>query len=277
MKTLSLNPIFVVRVSEIFFTTLHLKSFQKKHLFSQKFLNMTKKICILIAAVFFSVQMNAQDTTYSAPKKNNMHLESVTELILSWGDVKAAPYDVSNIVRFSAFLHLGGQLHIDFNPHLGFYTGLSLRNIGIITRLNDSVKIKQRVYTVGIPLALKFGNMAGTYFAVGVEGELAIAYKQKVFENNEKSKTNIWFSDRTNTFLPSAFAELRTKRGGYLKFGYYLSDFLRSGNQHINVPGIVYIPTQSQLAYVSFGFAIDKSTVKYAKSKTGHGNYSASR
>jgi hypothetical protein len=225
---------------------------------------MIKKISVLIAALFFCLQMNAQDVSSSKPKKD-MYFESASETILSWGNVEAENLDPKNVVRFSPFINLGGQFHIDFNQHAGFYTGLSLRNIGIITKLNDSVKVKQRVYTVGIPVGFKFGDMAGTFFAIGAEAEFAVNYKQKVYVNDAKSKTNVWFSDRTNIFLPSVFAEVRFKEGEYLKFGYYLSDFLQSGNQHINVPNLDYIPTKSQMSYISFGYAF-----RHFKDKTSY-------
>ncbi|HSC53018.1 MAG TPA: hypothetical protein VLC98_05345 [Phnomibacter sp.] len=214
-----------------------------------------KRIALVTLSLALIVHANAQDNSGST-KKIKPYTVSVSELIFSWGNVEAKPLEPKSIVRFSAFLHLGQQVHFDFSEHAGFYTGLSLRNVGMINELNDTVKIKQRVYTLGIPVALKFGNMAGPFLAVGAEAEFAIAYKQKVFVNEEKSKTNIWFSDRTNIFLPSAFAELKLKQGMYVKFKYYLTDFLREGKQAINVPNVGYNPTKSQMMYVSFGMAI---------------------
>jgi hypothetical protein len=123
------------------------------------------------------------------------------------------------------------------------------------------------VYTVGIPAAFKVGNMKGTNLAVGAEAEFAIAYKQKLFVNDEKSKTNEWFSDRTNIFLPSAFAEIRTKQGGYIKFKYYLTDFLVEDKQKVNVTNVNYRPNKSQLFYVSFGYALDTRKASTYKSK----------
>jgi hypothetical protein len=99
--------------------------------------------------------------------------------------------------------------------------------------------------------------MQGTNVAIGAEAEFAFAFKQKVFTNGEKAKTTEWFSNRTNIFLPSTFAEIRTKQGGYIRFKYYLTDFLQENNQKVNVPNLTYRPTQSQLFAVSLGFAID--------------------
>ncbi len=219
-----------------------------------------KKLLFLAAFAAFTTHGIAQDTltlaNYKTPLKEGYWL-SASEIIFSWGNVEASGLDVSPVVRFSAFFHLGQQFHYDFSKNAGFYTGLSLRNIGMINDLNDSVRIKQRVYTLGIPVAFKFGNMQGTNVAIGAEAEFAFAYKQKVFTNGEKAKTTEWFSDRTNIFLPSTFAEIRTKHGGYIRFKYYLTDFLQESNQKVNVPNLTYRPTQSQLFAVSLGFAID--------------------
>ena len=211
-------------------------------------------ISALITLLF--AQVNAQDTASPADKKKPYWL-STSELILSGAKVESNGMDLGNIVRFSAFFHAGQQVHFDFSNKAGFYTGVSLRNVGMINDLNDTVRIKQRVYTVGIPAAFKVGNMSGTNLALGAEAEFAFAYKQKVFVNNEKAKTTEWFSDRTNIFLPSAFAEIRTKQGGYIKFKYYLTDFLAEGKQKVNVTNVSYNPTKSQMFYLSFGYALD--------------------
>jgi hypothetical protein len=226
-----------------------------------------KRIFTSALVTLLFLQVNAQDTSYSSNKKKP-YLLSTSELILSGASVENSGVKLDNIVRFSAFFHVGQQIHFDFSNKAGFYTGLSLRNIGMINDLNDSVRIKQRVYTVGIPAAFKVGNMKGTNLAVGAEAEFAIAYKQKLFVNDEKSKTNEWFSDRTNIFLPSAFAEIRTKQGGYIKFKYYLTDFLVEDKQKVNVTNVNYRPNKSQLFYVSFGYALDTRTTKVYKHKS---------
>lgn len=219
-----------------------------------------KKLLFLAAFAAFTTHSIAQDTltlaNYTTPLKKGYWL-SASEIIFSWGNAEAPGLDPSPVVRFSAFFHLGQQFHYDFSKNAGFYTGFSVRNIGMINDLNDSVRIKQRVYTAGIPVAFKFGNMQGTNIALGAEAEFAFAYKQKVFENEEKSKSSEWFSDKTNIFLPSAFAEIRSKHGGYIRFKYYLTDFLQENNQKTNVPNLTYRPTKSQLFAVSFGFTID--------------------
>ena len=211
-----------------------------------------KKIVLFASLTVFSFNAISQEIGTSA-KTKEIYTVSATETILSWGNIESAGLDVKNIGRFTPFLNFGQQLHFDFNEKSGFYTGLSVRNVGIITELNDSVRVKQRVYTVGIPVAFKVGDMDGNLFAAGLEAEFAINYKQKVFVNDEKSKSNIWFSDRTNIFLPSVFAEVKSKYGNYIRFKYYLTDFLQEGNQKVNVPGVDYNPTRSTMMYVSVG------------------------
>lgn len=198
--------------------------------------------------IFFTVQ------SALAQSAGQYYTTTSTEFIFSFGEIKSPGLDVSNIVRFSGFLNFQEQFHYDVNNHFGLYSGLGIRNVGLISRLNDSVKVKQRVYTLGLPVALKFGNMEnGVYFAIGAEAELALNYKQKVFVNGEKRKADLWLSDRTNLFLPSVFAGIKFNNGSYLKFKYYLTDFLIAANQKINVPGVGYYPSKSQVMYISFG------------------------
>lgn len=212
---------------------------------------------LLLLAAFAVVSFNAiSQETGTATKTKEMYTVSTTETILSWGNVESAGLDIKNIGRFSPVFNFGQQLHIDFNEKSGFYTGFNVRNVGIITELNDSVRVKQRVYTIGIPVAYKVGDMDGNLFAAGFEAEFAINYKQKVFVNDEKSKSNIWFSDRTNIFLPSVFAEVKSKYGNYIRFKYYLTDFLQEGNQKVNVAGVDFNPTKSTMMYVSVGYMI---------------------
>lgn len=215
------------------------------------------KKLLLLASLATSAHLFAQET----PIKK-MYSVFGGETIFSWGNVEAKGLNTKDIVRFTVFLHLNQQFHYDFSKKAGFFTGISLRNIGIITDLNDTVRMKQRVYTLGIPVALKLGNMNGTNFALGAEAELAIHYKQKNFVNGEKGRTTEWFSDRTNLFLPSVFAQINFKDGFYLKYKYYLTDFLTEDAQRTNVPNLTYRPTSSQMMYVSFGVAVPTKKIK---------------
>lgn len=210
-----------------------------------------KKLLLTTFFLSLGLSLYAQETV-----TKNWYTVAASETILSWGSVEATGLETGNIVRFSPFINFATQFHKDFSEKSGFYTGLTIRNVGIITDLNDSVRVKQRVYTLGIPIAVKFGDMNGNLAAIGIDNEFAVNYKQKVYVNEEKSKSNIWFSDRTKIYLPSVFVELKSKMGNYIRFKYYLTDFLETDNQKINVPGVDYSPTQSTMMYVSVGYAI---------------------
>ena len=225
---------------------------------------MVKKAILLICLISGSFSGYTQELLTPVEKDSKIYSASVSETILSFGIVDAAPLNTRTIGRFTPFFNFGQQFHLDFSNQVGMYVGLGIRNVGMITELNDSVRVKQRAYTLGIPLALKFGNMEGWQGAIGAEAEFAFAYKQKVIVNGEKRKSGAWFDDRTNSFLPSVFAELKGKDGNYIRFKYYLSDFLTS-NQQINVPGVAYTPTQSQLFYISMGYVIKNRDVNKFK------------
>lgn len=210
-------------------------------------------------------QESSTSTTSSKPKWYTM---TATEFIFSRGDVKAningENISLDPIVRFSGFFHLQSQLHVDYTPHFGIYTGLGVRNVGFINTFDldgKEVELKQRSYSLGVPLALKFGNMAnGVYLALGAEAELMFAYKRKVFYEGNKSKSYGWFSKEVNLFNPSVFADIRFKRGFYVRFKYYLLDFLADRTTSFYLPEspvkIDYHPTESKLFYVSFGGVI---------------------
>jgi hypothetical protein len=155
----------------------------------------------------------------------------------------------SDNVRFTVFFHFGQYIHYDFNNKIGMYTGLAVRNIGMITdetlpqtvtttgaTVNyDDNKIIRRQYTLGIPLAVKLGSFnKHIYFYGGAEYELAFALKEKYWKGNfdrsgSKTKNVQWFSNQTPAFLPSVFAGIQLPEGFNVRFTYYLTDFLDNG------------------------------------------------
>lgn len=232
----------------------------------------------LITFLLIAGCINAQvPETKSTFQKS--YLASVSEVILSVGNlgktsiypdgvilIAPAPYETSEpIPRFSAFLHFGEQIHLNFANAIGMYTGFGFRNIGMINRLNDTIKVKQRVYSFGIPLALKLGDMGKKrYAAFGAEVEFFYNYKQKTFlgkgRGDKVQKFNEWVSNRTNLLQPSVFAEFCFGKGSYLRLRYYLSDFLNPANQTFKVDGVTYrwTPEQSQLFSLSYGKVLSK-------------------
>lgn len=73
------------------------------------------------------------------------------------------------------------ELHYDFNQSFGFYTGIGIRNVGMINELNDSLKLKQRAYGLGVPVAIKVGNVHGLHVSAGAEAELFFTISRSSF------------------------------------------------------------------------------------------------
>jgi hypothetical protein len=153
-----------------------------------------------------------------------------------------------NNVRFTAFLHIGQYIHCDFTNNIGFFSGLAIRNVGMITdeTLPQTVStngtavpyskynVIRRQYMLGVPLAIKLGSFRDhAYFFGGGEYEMAFHLKEKYWTDSfdrsgPKTKSTEWFSSQTPTFLPSVFAGVQFPRGINLKFKYYLTDFLNT-------------------------------------------------
>jgi len=145
-------------------------------------------------------------------------------------------------MRFTCFFHLDEYWHMDFTNNLGLYTGIGIRNVGLISdeKLPDFVgsnqtidyKIIRRLYTLGVPIAFKLGSFKDNfYFYMGGEYECAIQYKEKYWTDTQsrsgsKTKKYQWFGNQTPHFLPSVFAGIQMPHGLNLRFRYYLIDFL---------------------------------------------------
>jgi hypothetical protein len=238
------------------------------HYFKNQF--MLKKFLII---TILSANMIAHAQTSSSPKWEAKKWRTVeaSEFIFSSGDlkVKDAEEDADNKVRFSMFFHFQSQWHYDFNKNIGIYTGVGMRNVGFIHTWkveDEELKIKHRSYSLGVPLAIKFGNIEkGVYGAMGGEAELMFAYKRKLFFDGDKSKESEWFSDKVNLFNPSVFAEIRFKRGTYIRVKYYMMDFLSNKEDKFVLPGTSIEaslkPESSTLFSISIGTAL-KSRLK---------------
>lgn len=201
---------------------------------------------------------------YSVKAQTDIYLGFAGETIFSLGNVDAGADPMKDVVRFAPFFNLAQQVHFDFSKLVGFYTGLGVRNVGLISHTVEGYKIKERSYGLGIPLVLKIGNLAkGINLGLGGEAELMFAWKRKIFVGDTKTKNAAWFSDNVNIFNPSLLAEVRFYKGTYIRFKYYLDDFLNYQGLVIPTPTL---PTttktlpeygkSSQLMYISIGTVV---------------------
>jgi len=244
---------------------------------------MKKSLLISSLLIGFQLHIHSQET---APEPTTSYKKfytaSASEVIFSAADfgkvsitspgpldipVTSPSFNAGIVPRFSAFLHLANQMHFNVSNTFGFYTGLGLRNIGMINKFNDSLRIKQRFYSLGIPVAFKIGNMGKKiYFSAGAEAELFFHYKQKTFAGNEGrrgekvQKFNEWFSKRNNLFMPSVFVEFNFGKGNYVRLKYYLNNILINGKQDFAVNGVAssFTVERSQLFSLSLGKVVGK-------------------
>jgi hypothetical protein len=208
-----------------------------------------RSIFVIILGMFFSV-LFSQETG----KKRRVYHSGTGEVILSGANVlyngSNGIMDLNTLLHFTLFFHTQQMINYDLNSRLGFYSGVCLRNIGIITQeryqymgftgidenhefWNADTKIKRRSYSLGFPLALKVGNLREhTYLYAGGEYEWLFHYKQKLFIEGKKiDKEAEWCSPRVNPWIPSVFVGFQFRGGLNLKAKYYLKDFLNSDYQ----------------------------------------------
>lgn len=160
--------------------------------------------------------------------------------------------------RFTSFLHVGATANFDFNKNFGIFSGINIKNIGFIEKFNtnDSTVIR-RVYTFGIPVGLKIGNLDyGNYIMIGGGVDFPFNYKEKGFvKRGDKDKFNEWFSNRTPSVMPYVFIGAHLRPGVAFKFQYYPSNFM---NTDFVEGGIrPYKDYDVNLAMLTLGFDIN--------------------
>lgn len=191
-------------------------------------------LLVILSIAITSVESTAQRIYHS----------SGGEIIFSGADVDFNGRNVNTNIRFTLFFHTQQLINLDLTNNIGLYTGVAIRNIGLITEdlyqnvgfldidnmhpdYNKTVKIKRRSYSLGFPVALKLGSFSKHIFLfAGGEYEWMFHYKQKLFIDDEKFKFKEWTSDRVNPWIPSLFAGIQFPQGFRVKFKYYMDNFL---------------------------------------------------
>ena len=142
--------------------------------------------------------------------------------------------------RFTAVVNFGFSFHYDLSDHFGLMSGIGLKNMGFIDKINDTT-IKHRVYSIGIPLGIKIGDLRNRNFVfLGGGLDFPFNYRQKRFvERSEKQKYNEWFGKQTPGVLPFVFAGYSWDPGITLKLQYYPTHFLNENYDPVNDPSPV--------------------------------------
>lgn len=210
-----------------------------------------KKLSILLTmlavAGFASVQ--AQD--------QKVYTTTSIEYLFSWSDASNNGQDLTGPVRFAPFFNFQNAVNKDFSEKFGLYLGLSINNVGFIYDVDEFTRKKVRTYNLGIPVGFKIGNMNGTYLFGGYAVEFPLNYKEKTFINEEKTKFNTWFSDRT-TIQQALVAGIQFPYGANIKFKYYFTDFYDKG--YTDSTGQPYANFSGNAMVLSLGITFFKGT-----------------
>lgn len=218
---------------------------------------MEKKIFILCFLLlgFFNLKVMAQEF-YPVTSGELIFSQNTASFTQAFQTQYPGASLASNNVRFTAVIQFGQYFHYDVTDKFGLYSGLALRNIGMITdeilpqtvnsTLYKNFKLIRRQYTLGIPLALKLGTFSKNFYLYGGgEIEMAFAFKEKYWSDSMdrsgvKTKSTTWFGDQTPIMLPSLFGGIQLPKGINLKFKYYLDNFLNSGYSKSQNAGATY-------------------------------------
>lgn len=220
-----------------------------------------KRYSILLGSlVIMSMTAFGQSKTYTT---------SGLEVIFSLADIEQGGASQSSTLRFAPVFNLSSNLNMDVSDRFGLFTGLAIRNVGYIFDNYDdfaedaTYKKKFRSYNLGIPVAVKIGDLDRMFLYAGYEAEIAFLYKEKTFEGGDKiDKITGWFSDRQNIFQHGFLVGVQLPKGANLKFKYYLSEFHNrdfvdgSGNKP-------YEGLNSQVFYFSLNFLLIRNTEFY--------------
>jgi hypothetical protein len=166
-------------------------------------------------------------TTAFAQDGKKVYTTTSGELIFSFADINYKGGETGSIMRFSPVVNIQNWVNIDKSDNFGFFSGLSVRNVGFIYEPPDQpgIKKKYRTYNLGIPIGIKVGNLSDKFLFAGYELEIPVNFKEKTFENEDKTKNSVWFSDQVTTFNHSLMVGAQLPYGATLKFKYYLSNF----------------------------------------------------
>jgi hypothetical protein len=183
--------------------------------------------------------------------------------IFSLASVEMDGREVRPILRFSPVFNFGSNLNWDYADFGGLYLGWNVRNIGMITRdsINQEDKFKRRVYMLGLPVGLKFGDMKRDRFVYfGGEIGYPFHYKEKFFadgDRDRKIRKREWFSERVETFTSAVFAGIHFNERFSIKAQYFLNNFFNKDYVTTDEQGNTirpYANYSANLFFVTFNY-----------------------
>ena len=157
-----------------------------------------------------------------------VYTTTIIEFPLTWSNATDNGQELTGPVRFAPVFNFQNNINMDISEKAGVFAGLGIRNVGFIYDVDENTRKKVRTYNLGIPVGFKIGNMSSSYVYAGYEIEFPLNYKEKTFIDEEKSKFNTWFSDRT-AIQQSLLFGIQMPYGTNIKFKYYFTNFFKEG------------------------------------------------
>ena len=228
--------------------------------FTQRY-RMKRLFIIIILLALNAIQLQAKDQI--APLHRWYLTSGMDGAIFSTSTIQdnqlhPGVWSDKNVPRFTLFFNVGSMLQYNINRYFGLFTGLNMKNIGYIDQ-TDGYTLKRRVYTVGVPLAVKIGNMKMNhrgYAFMGGGVDFPFNYKEKQFQvRNEKTKFNEWFSNRTPSTMPYFCFGVVNRKGISLKLQHYTNNFLNTSYTNKGVQP--YAGLDVHITMLSIGFVIN--------------------
>jgi hypothetical protein len=215
------------------------------------------------SGIFFTLLMLIAGAGYAQSSKK-IYTTTSGELIFSFANINYKGDETGSIMRFSPVVNLQNWINIDNSENFGWFSGLSVRNVGFIYEPpgQTGIKKKYRTYNIGVPIGIKVGNLSNKFLFAGYELEIPVNFKEKTFENENKTKNNVWFSKQVNTFQHSLMAGVQLPYGATLKFKYYLTNFFNK-KYTLSDGTKPYENSDYNIFYFSLSFGLLKNTDFY--------------
>jgi len=215
------------------------------------------------SGIFFTLLMLIAGVGYAQNSKK-IYTTTSGELIFSFANINYKGDETGSIMRFSPVVNLQNWINIDKSENFGWFSGLSVRNVGFIYEPPDQtgIKKKYRTYNIGVPIGIKVGNLSKSFLFGGYELEMPVNFKEKTFENENKTKNNVWFSNQVTTFQHSLMLGVQLPHGATLKFKYYLSNFFNKDYTRSD-GSKPYQNSDYNIFYFSLSFGLLKNTEFY--------------
>ncbi|MFN0202918.1 MAG: hypothetical protein ACKVTZ_15450 [Bacteroidia bacterium] len=176
----------------------------------------------LIVTFFLSTQLFGQNKSKVKVYEQKYMMPS----FLSISSVQDSTGEINSTPRYTLFPNNESNVNVDFGKYVGIFSGLGARNVGFISYENNGTKVKRRMISLNVPLALKLGDLYNWYVYGGAGFDLAINYRRKTFmPDGKQSYQKWWTSDEFRFFQPTTFVGFNYKCVDF-KVEYFLNNMV---------------------------------------------------